>query len=118
MSRGCHQLIKDGARLVESIDDVLQELNLESKLTREPSEVNAFHAQERINELSPELRQVISLVQYEPTPYELIAAELSNLNEPIMKSPDALSTALIELELEGLITVTAGLYQRRIKPPS
>lgn len=117
VSRGCHQLIKDGARLVESVDDVLEELNLIGRSLPENGASRAFNVQSLIDELSVELRQVYDLIQYEPTSFEVVAAELFQLKHPIMNSADALSAALVELELEGLIAVAGGLYHRRVKRP-
>ena len=112
LSRGGHQLIKDGAVLVESEADVLAVIN--QRLTAyglpiigsgEQSRVGLDRSNNEIPALSPTLQTVLAAIGFDPSPFEVIEARLS---EPV----EALSAALVDLELEGLIQVIGGLYTR------
>ena len=112
LSRGGHQLIKDGAVLVESATDVLAVIN--QRLTAyglpiigsgEQSRVGLDRSNNEIPALSPTLQTVLAAIGFDPSPFEVIEARLS---EPV----EALSAALVDLELEGLIQVIGGLYTR------
>lgn len=102
VSKGCHQLIKQGAKLVESSMDVMEELkNMLPSISPNGSIAQA-------GENSPEASTLLDLMGYEAIKFDVLAAS-SGL------TPEALSSMLILLELEGKISVlTGGQYQRLI----
>jgi len=98
-SRGCHQLIRDGARLVESADDVLEELGpLVESVPRDDGQVIHHPAELLLNELE---QQVLSAISGEATPIDRIVAQTG------LPVPQVLST-LSALEMRRLIRRLSG----------
>ncbi len=97
-ARGCHQLLRQGAKLVETAQDIIEELGgligyqLSPASTDEPAPVF---------ELDQEYRKVLDCVGHEPTPVDTVV-ERSGL------TADAVCSMLLVLELQGLIVTTAG----------
>ena len=112
LSRGCHRLIKQGAKLVECAQDVLDEIG-----TAEPAR-NDLDAATTPTEQSPPA----------PTPSNAIAPELAGLHAALGFAPvdaDALaqrtgldaadlSAQLFALEMQGLLEVLPGGRYRRL----
>lgn len=99
MSRGCHQLIRDGARLVESADDVLEELGpLVEASPRDDGQVIHHPAELLINELE---RQVLDAIGAEATPIDQI---VSQTGLPVSQVLSTLSV----LEMRRLIRRLSG----------
>ncbi|HJQ80086.1 MAG TPA: DNA-processing protein DprA [Lacipirellulaceae bacterium] len=99
MSRGCHALIKDGAKLVETIDDVLAELGpLAEKIQRDDGTVLQQPAEVLLNEIE---QGVLSAIDSAPTSLDTIAA---SCGMPIHR---VLSTISV-LEMRRLIRRTSG----------
>ncbi|MGB8856158.1 MAG: DNA-processing protein DprA [Burkholderiales bacterium] len=98
-SKGCHSLIKQGAKLVESAQDILEELNWQESARivsgAETSEIDA--------------RPIAWLLQhmgFDPVSVDVLAARA-------MLSAEKISQSLLELELSGDISsLPGGLYQR------
>lgn len=105
VAKGCHALIKQGAKLVESSDDILSEIQFEkSQKTLKTISPNGS-LPERAN-TPPEASTVLDSMGFEPIAFDKILP-LTGLTS------NELSTMLTILELEGKIaSVPGGQYQR------
>lgn len=100
--RGCHFLIKEGARLVESSADILDVLGLERPGSAAPCPANVRAPEENVPELSREEARVFSLLKREPLTVDELQAKTG-------LAVDLLMTTLLSLELKSRIRKYPGL---------
>jgi DNA processing protein len=99
VSQGCHQLLRQGAKLVETASDIVEELGGWS--LQAGSQQPALSSEN----LAPDETELLEILGYDPTPINLLQQRCS---WPVAK----LSSLLTTLELRGLIENMAGTYQR------
>jgi len=97
LSRGCHALIREGAKLVECVDDILIELNAPFLPT------HAIITPENPLTLDSRLQQLLADINDEVTPMDVITLR-SGL------TTSELSSMLLSLELQGYIEQLQGGY--------
>jgi len=110
-SAGCHQLIRDGATLFTSIDDILNELNYLDGLRPQPipRREEAEAPAERLLPLSPDEAQVLACFQGGNRLGIDGVATVTGLGTP------QISAALMMLELKRLLTKRAdGSFEAKI----
>lgn len=111
LSRGCHRLIRDGAKLVETAEDVVEELRGRLGWTTTPSAERSSHppasaAAQLGFERDPEAERVLQLIGHDPVDLDTLAMR-SGL------TVDALYAILLPLELDGqLARLPGGRFQR------
>ncbi|MFI4884996.1 MAG: DNA-processing protein DprA [Steroidobacterales bacterium] len=99
LSRGCHQLIRDGARLVESPADVLSDLGFIQEIQSLVSDGDSAP-------LDKEYEMLLDALGFEPATIDTLVAR-SGL------SGESIASMLLILELEGRIApYPGGLYGR------
>ncbi|MCK5925357.1 MAG: DNA-processing protein DprA, partial [Methylococcales bacterium] len=102
LARGCNGLIRQGAKLVETTEDILEELN----------EYNQYDSiSEPINnqsELDLAQQNLLNLIMFSPTSVDVLVEE-SGI------SANIISSMLLILELQGYISSAAGGGYLRIK---
>jgi DNA processing protein len=110
LSRGCHQLLRDGAHLVEAPADVLAELKFHKsfqRLTPEQDRCRATLCQDRA--LDKDYEMLLDALGFEPATIDTLVAR-SGL------SGESIASMLLILELEGRIApCPGGLYGRLSK---
>ncbi|NOX76381.1 MAG: DNA-protecting protein DprA [Gammaproteobacteria bacterium] len=104
LARGCHELVRLGAKLTEHPEDVLEELGPLAQVAlpgaRPPSvENNPFDT------LNPAEDDLINTLGFEPTSIDTLVAR-SGL------TAGGVSAMLLTLELQGRVTSSGGLYSR------
>ena len=102
-ARGCHRLIRDGATLVEGVQDIAAQLDglLDYVRQQQSAPVNA-----RDTELDAEHRDLLESIGYDPVHCDLLV-QRSGL------TIDKLSSMLVTLELDDLIqSAPGGCYVR------
>jgi len=111
LSRGCHALIRDGAKLVETAEHIYEELieilpyRPQINTAEKADEQNAPGSEQPA--LDAEYQTVLHHVGYEPTAVDSIV-EQSGL------TADAVCSMLLVLELQGYIVSTHGGYYCKI----
>jgi DNA processing protein len=103
-SKGCHQLIRDGAKLVETAEHIVEELGglLQLLATRRPEPASTTVD---VAGLDSHLAKLLDAVDYQPTAFDTLVAR-SGLNS------DRLAAYLLELELTGWLESCSGSWQR------
>lgn len=108
VTKGCHQLIRQGAKLVERAEDVLEELGALINYVRPVGakiEAKATLCEDVAVGLNEELKNLLRYVSYETLPMDALAKR-SGL------TVSNTSSLLLELELLGHIVSVPGGYSR------
>ena len=102
LSRGCHRLIRDGAVLTETVDDIVAQLG----------GMLAFKAQEcaperssNVHAVTPSKQKLLDAMGFDPVDFDTLADRAA-------LASGELTATLSALELDGLIEKRAGWYQR------
>lgn len=100
VAKGCHQLIKHGAKLVENTEDIIEELK-----NLLPS-ISPLGLMEDVIKNSPEPNAVLACMGFD-------AIEFETLLNASGLTTETLSAMLMIMELEGKVTtLSGGKYQR------
>jgi len=112
LAKGCHQLIKDGAKLVETAQDIIVEIStmahamLDFEITHAPVSDTPKQEQNTGNELDDEYQQLLKAIAYDPVSADTLIQRTGF-------SPRAVSSMLLMLELKGYISAnSSGTYTR------
>lgn len=107
LARGCHALLRQGAKLVETVDDILEELSpLASYLTQSETSPAPVKALPEPPNGPPEQKQLLELIGYD-------SVSVDQLVERSGLTAAAVSSMLLVLELEGyVVSRTGGRYVR------
>ncbi len=111
MSRGCHALIKQGAKLVESAQDVIEELRLTPHILSSglPEKAHNTSATDDISNGVSEENPLLTALGFEPM-------ELDELSRRTGYDAATLSAKLLELELIGQVArLPGGHFQRMMR---
>ncbi|MDH5369113.1 MAG: DNA-processing protein DprA [Gammaproteobacteria bacterium] len=116
LAKGCHALIRQGAKLVEKAEHILEELggfttmikeqngfNDESSLSEQRTAQKEEIESISLHNVDDEYKQVLKCVDFEPTSVDKVV-ERSGL------TADAVCSMLLVLELQGYVTALSGGY--------
>lgn len=105
LARGCHGLIKQGAKLVENCADILEELNISTLSATLPS--GDSPAEQRL-QLDDKHKNLLRYINNDPVSVDTLVTYTG-------LTVAAVSSMLLTLELQGAITQAAGgCYMRRM----
>jgi DNA processing protein len=103
-ARGCHRLIKDGAKLVESAQDVLDELHL----PRTTAQADAAGDTNRLARLSEAQRLLLAALGHDPVDLDTLALRCED-------TAGSVSAILLELELAQYVERLPGNRYQRLR---
>jgi DNA processing protein len=104
LARGCHQLIREGAQLVEAADDILNELPPLHLSPRQPPRTSPEPADG--DTLDASYTILLDALGHDPQPLDLLSQRTG-------LTADTLSSMLLLLELRGLVaSYPGGRYMR------
>ncbi|MGH8280442.1 MAG: DNA-processing protein DprA [Gammaproteobacteria bacterium] len=113
LAHGCHRLIREGAKLVESAGDIFEELAPLVQLDAPATPTVVPQATEYAAGEDPEYRRLLNSLDYAPTSVDTIV-ERSGL------TPNVVSSMLLMLELQGRVESAPGsryaLVKKRTPP--
>ncbi|GIU17359.1 MULTISPECIES: DNA-processing protein DprA [unclassified Shewanella] len=102
-SEGCHKLLREGAKLVETLTDILEEVSSLSRFHLE--EVKACHHIEGESASDLPFSSLLASVGYETTTIDDVVEHSGKTIELVLEQ-------LLELELQGWISAVPGGYTR------
>jgi DNA processing protein len=107
LSKGCHDLIKQGARLVNSYQDIIEELETEDIDSKSSENCNDKEENINVDDLNEYEKVFLKYISTDP----LHIDEITNLTE---LSPAQVNETLLSLELKNLIREVEGKRYIRI----
>jgi DNA processing protein len=102
LSRGCHELIKNGAKLIQTVEDIVEEF--ETRLSVQAYKPS-FQAD---SETDQPYMELLKYIAYDPTSVDTLVAATG-------KTPEVIASMLLMLELQGHVASTAGGQYFRIQ---
>jgi len=109
LARGCHHLIRQGAKLVETAQDVIDELGaLADACTATPRPDETIEQTGQTLELAAEYMQLLDNIEFDSTSVDQLVTK-SGL------TPAEVSSMLLQLEMSGYIASSPGGLYNRLK---
>jgi DNA processing protein len=116
LSQGAHSLIKQGARLVESVEDVMEALGYVGEQLKTHTTLAAREATEKVEAPLFDTAR-FNLKGHEKTIYEALGKEPAHIDQLIADTDlpaGAVNAAVMSLRLKGLIKQLPGnLFAKR-----
>jgi len=106
LARGCHHLIRQGAKLVETAEDILEELG--PLLASRPPTAEPIDQQAVSVPANPQHQALLQHIDYDPTPINVIISRSGLTAEEV-------SSMLLIMELNNQIAAEAGGCYLRIE---
>lgn len=106
-SVGPHRLLRQGAKLVECAEDILEEIRPLIQPTRPAPAIETDRAEQTESDASPEQRELLQHLSGEPCQIDRLCAELG---WPVPR----LAALLTSLELKGLVRQLPGKFFERV----
>ena len=103
LARGCHRLIRQGAKLVECLDDIVEEFPW---LGAAPAAADSAPRADPSPAPGDDASRVLDAMGYDPVDVDRLIARTGLPAEGV-------STSLLELELRGLVCKSNGFFTRR-----
>ncbi|MGR9099488.1 MAG: DprA-like winged helix domain-containing protein, partial [Gammaproteobacteria bacterium] len=103
LARGCNALIRQGAKLVETTGDILEELGPYLACEPSPENANDYNA-----ELDAGHRILLDHITYDPITVDALVKETG-------ETVEAIASMMLVLELQGYVASNAGGRYTRIK---
>lgn len=107
LSKGCHQLIRQGAKLVESAQDILEEIHVQNIPLKEKFSPPHVAINTAVNSVNPSAitNQLLHAAGHDPVSVDELASRTTMTMAEVQAS-------LLELELEGRVErLASGMYQ-------
>lgn len=108
LARGCHRLLRDGAKLVETGMDVISELHALLQLQQAPAKPPASEqvaSEASVKQLDPSYRKLFDAIDYDATSIDSLVQRTGMPSHEI-------ASMLVILKLEGMISAVAGGYAK------
>jgi DNA processing protein len=100
LSRGCNALLKQGAKLVETVMDILEDLGGFEVAAQPAAQTKQLEVG-----LDKDYQALLKYIAYDPTSVDTLIAATGS-------TPEAISSMLLLLELQGYVASTNGGYCR------
>ena len=110
LSKGAHQLIKQGAKLIESVEDVMETLGYIGQELQGHVTAATAKASEKVETPLFDVSR-LNLTDSEKKVYDCLSKEPSHIDQIIMETdlpPGIINAGLISLRLKGLIKQLPG----------
>jgi DNA processing protein len=108
MARGCHQLIRQGAKLTESAPDILTELNFSAFLGTRPAAGATRDGRPPLDAgMDKDHKILLDALGFDPTDLDALVVRTGF-------KPEALSSMMLILELEGHVQAAPGGRYSRV----
>ena len=110
LSRGCHELIRQGAKLTETVADILSELNFSAFFDRARAASGGLAARQRLEAgMDKEHKILLDALGFDPADLDMLVVRTGF-------KPEAVSSMMLILELEGHVQAApGGRYSRVVR---